>query len=110
MNERALKIYHSTFSVELTKENSIEKTYGFVINEGTDTEPKLMHYIKGNITTNDMSRIRMIFNYENSGHFMERSVSGRFHIDKTFIYDEESDMSIGELPINIAGERIQTWF
>ncbi len=45
MNEKALKIYHSTFLVELTKENSIEKTYGFIVNEGTESELKLIHYI-----------------------------------------------------------------
>lgn len=32
MNEKALNIYRSTFLVELTKENSIENTYGFVVN------------------------------------------------------------------------------
>jgi len=31
MNEKALKIYQSTFLVELTKDNSIEKTYGFIV-------------------------------------------------------------------------------
>ncbi len=109
MDEKALKIYNSTFLVELTKQNSVEKTYGFVINEGTETEPKLIHYIHGNVTENGISRVRMIFNYYHGDHSMERSVSGKF-ISQKFIYDSKSGVSIGELPIDVAGEKIQQWF
>lgn len=109
MNEKALKIYHSTFLVELTKEKSIEKTYGFVVNEGTETEPKLIHYIYGDVTEDSISRVRMIFNYYHEDHPMERSVSGKF-ISQKFIYDSKNGVSIGELPIDVAGEKIQQWF
>lgn len=108
MNEKALNIYHSTFFVELTKKDAIEKTYGFVINEGTDRSPRLIHYIKGNVTTKDISRVRMIFNYFHEEHFMERSVSGGF-IAQKFTYDSKNDVSIAELPINVAGEKINVW-
>lgn len=108
MNEKALHIYKSTFLVELTRENLIENTYGFVVNEGTETEPKLVHYIHGDITTKDISRVRMIFNYYHDDHNMERSVSGKF-ISKTFTYDSINDVSIGELPVNVTGERISAW-
>ncbi len=108
MNEKALKIYHSTFLVELTKENSIEKTYGFVVNEGTETEPILIHYIKGDVTKEDISRVRMIFNYCHEDHPMERSVSGKFILQK-FTYDSKNGVSMAELPINVAGEKIFTW-
>lgn len=109
MNEKALNIYRSTFLVELTKENSIENTYGFVVNEGTETEPKLIHYIHGNVTEKGISRVRMIFNYYHEDHLMERSVSGKF-IPQKFRYNSEEDISIGELFIDVAGERIQHWF
>lgn len=105
MNKKALHIYHSTFEVELTKENSLDKTYGFVVNEGTETEPKFMHYIKGNVLCEGITRIRMVFNYDHEDHPMERSVSGKF-ISQKFIYDSENDVSIAELPSNVAGERI----
>ena len=102
MNKKALNIYLSTFKVELTKENSIDNTYGFVVNEGTETEPKFTHYIKGNILCEGITRIKMIFNYN---HPMERSVSGKF-IPQKFVYDSENDVSIGEFPSDVAGERI----
>lgn len=108
MNKTALKVYHSTFSVELTKDNSIEKTYGFIINEGTDIEPKLIHYIHGNVTESSINRVRMIFNYQNNGHFMERNVSGMYITDR-FTYNAELNYSFGEFPINVAGEKIQVW-
>jgi len=108
MNEKALNIYHSTFLVELTKDNFIEKTYGFVVNEGTETEPKLIHYIKGNVIMNNISRIRMIFNYCHEDHLMERSVSGEF-ISQKFVYDSENKVSIGELPVNVGGEIVSKW-
>ncbi len=76
MNERALKIYQSTFLVELTKDNSIENTYGFIVNEGTESEPKLIHYIQGDVTANGISHVKMIFNYYHNDQPMERSVSG----------------------------------
>lgn len=41
MNEKALHIYKSTFLVELTREKSIEHTYGFVVNEGTRDRTKI---------------------------------------------------------------------
>ncbi len=109
MNTKALNIYHSTFSVELTKENSIDKTYGFVVNEGTEKNPKLVHYMQGNVTENGISRVRMIFHYNHEDHFMERSVSGKF-IAQKFTYDSKNNVSIGELPIDVAGERVQQWF
>lgn len=109
MNERALNIYHSTFLVELTKENSIEKTYGFVVNEGTQTEHKLVHYIQGDVTAEGITRVRMIFNYNHEDHPVERSVSGKF-ISQTFVYDTKNGVSIGELPIDVAGEIVQQWF
>lgn len=109
MNEKSTNIYHSTFSVELTTDDSIEKTYGFVINEGTETEPKLIHYIHGNVTDERIHRIRMIFNYQNNGHFMERSVSGRTHISEKFTYDSLNNISKGEIPLNVCGEIITTW-
>ena len=108
MNEKALNIYYSTFTVELTKKESIEKTYGFVVNEGTEAEPKLIHYIHGNVTLKDINRVRMIFNYYHEDHFMERSVSGKF-INQKFIYDSKNNVSIAELPINVGGEKINTW-
>ena len=109
MNKKVLNIYHSLFLVELTKENSIEKTYGFVVNEGTETEPKLIHYIHGDVTVDGISRVRMIFNYHHEDRLMERSVSGKF-ISQIFAYDSKNGISIGELPINVSGERINTWF
>lgn len=109
MNEKALHIYNSTFLVELTKGNYIEKTYGFVVNEGTEFEPKLIHYIHGDVTVDRISRVRMIFNYYHEDHLMERSVSGKF-ISKNFTYDSQNGLSIGELPIDVAGEKIQEWF
>ncbi len=108
MNEKTLKIYHSTFMVELTKENSIERTYGFVVNEGTETEPRLIHYIKGDVTKEDISRVRMIFNYYHEARPVERSVSGKFILQK-FTYDSKNGVSIAELPTNVAGEKIVTW-
>lgn len=108
MNETALHIYKSTFLVELTKEKSIEHTYGFVVNEGTETEPKLIHYIHGDVTMNDISRVRMIFNYQHEDYYMERSVSGKF-IPQTFTYDSKNNVSIGELPVNVTGEEISVW-
>lgn len=108
MNEKALHIYKSTFLVELTKEKSIENTYGFVVNEGTETNPKLIHYIHGNVTMEDISRVRMIFNYYNDDYYMERSVSGKF-ISQTFTYDSKNNVSIGELPVDVTGEIISTW-
>lgn len=108
MNEKALHIYKSTFLVELTREKSIENTYGFVVNEGTETNPKLIHYIHGNVTMEDISRVRMIFNYYNDDHYMERSVSGKF-ISQTFTYDSKDNASIGEFPVNVTGEVISAW-
>lgn len=108
MNEKALHIYKSTFLVELTRENSIENTYGFVVNDGTETTPKLIHYIHGDVTNNDISRVRMIFNYYHSDHLMERSVSGKF-ISQTFTYNSKNNVSIGELPVNVTGEEINVW-
>lgn len=108
MNEKALNIYHSTFMVEVIKENSIEKTYGFVINEGTESEPKLVHYIQGDVTAKGITRVRMIFNYYHDDHLMERSVSGKF-IPQKFSYDSKNGVSIGEFPINVCGEKIFTW-
>jgi len=51
----------------------------------------------------------MIFNYYHDDQPMERSVSGKF-ISQYFIYDSLNKVSIGELPINVANERIQQWF
>lgn len=109
MDEKVLSIYHSIFSVELTKENLIDKTYGFVVNKGTKENPKLIHYIQGDVTEKNISRVRMIFNYYHEDHLMERSVSGKF-ISKNFTYDSQNRVSIGELPIDVAGEKIQEWF
>lgn len=109
MNEKALYIYNSTFLVELTKNNSVENTYGFVVNEGTEENPKLIHYIHGDVTNNDISRVRMIFNYYHSDHLMERSVSSNF-ISQKFTYDAQNKVSIGEFPMNVAGEKIESWF
>lgn len=109
MNEKALHIYNSTFLVELTKGNSIEKTYGFVVNEGTESEPKLIHYIHGDVTADGISRVRMIFNYYHEDHLMERSVSGKF-ISQNFVYNFKNNISVGEIPINVAGEKIESWF
>lgn len=108
MNEKALHIYKSTFLVELTRENSIENSYGFVVNEGTEAAPKLIHYIHGDITTKDISRVRMIFNYYHDDHYMERSVSGKF-ISQIFTYDSKNNVSIGDLPANVTGEEISIW-
>lgn len=108
MNEKALHIYKSTFLVELTRENSIENSYGFVVNEGTETVPKLIHYIHGNVTMENISRVRMIFNYYHDDHYMERSVSGKF-ISQTFTYDSKNNVSIGELPVDVTGEVISAW-
>ena len=39
---------------------------------------------------------------------MERSVSGKF-IPQTFTYDSKNNVSIGELPVNVTGEKISVW-
>lgn len=40
---------------------------------------------------------------------MERSISDKF-ISQKFNYNSEENVSIGELIIDVAGERIQHWF